>query len=210
MFGWKNDFPVTSIVANKPTTISFILASKSPRRKNLLGEAGYQFEVICSKIDESAFAIDGLSSVEHAQQLALAKANDVGGRYPERYVLGADTVVDFEGMIIGKPKDAADAERITRMLFSGPHRVITGVAIVKISAGLELVRVDVTVVYPKKLSESQIAGHIDSGDWRGKAGAYGIQEAGDAFVDKIEGSFTNVIGLPMELVEEMFCGLDCG
>lgn len=190
-------------MAHKPITIPFILASKSPRRKKLLGDAGYEFKVICSKIDESAFSVDGLSSVEHTKQLALAKANDVAGGYPERYVLGADTVVDFEGEIIGKAKDAADAERITRMLFSGPHKVITGVALVKISAGIELVRAETTIVYPKKLSESQIAGHIDSGDWRGKAGAYGIQEAGDAFIERIEGSFTNVIGLPMELVERM-------
>ena len=151
-----------------------------------------------------------MSSVEHAQQLALAKANDVAFRYPERYVLGADTVVDFGGVIIGKPRDAVDAERITRMLFSGSHKVITGVGVVKISAGIELVRSEVTIVYPNKLTESQIKWHIDSGNWRGKAGAYGIQEAGDAFIDKIEGSFTNVIGLPMELVGEMFCGLDCG
>ena len=82
-------------MSNKSTKISFILASASPRRKNLLAEAGYQFEVICAKIDESAFSVEGLSSIEHAKELALAKANDVAVGYPERYVLGADTVVDL-------------------------------------------------------------------------------------------------------------------
>ena len=181
----------------------FILASASPRRKLLLEKAGYRFEVIASNIDESAFGIDGISSAEHTKQLALAKACAVGREYPAELILAADTVVDFKGQIIGKPKDAADAERITRMLFSGPHEVVTGVALVKIDEKIEIVETAITIVIPRKLTTEQIAEHIKNGDWRGKAGAYSIQETGDEFVERIEGSFTNVIGLPMELVQDL-------
>jgi septum formation protein len=181
----------------------FVLASASPRRKLLLEKAGYRFEVIASNIDESAFETDDISSAEHTKQLALAKALAVGRKYPAELILGADTVVDFKGQIIGKPKGAADAERITRMLFSGPHEVVTGVALVKIDDEMEIVETATTIVIPRKLSAEQIAEHIKNGDWQGKAGAYGIQETDDEFVERIEGSFTNVIGLPMELVQDL-------
>jgi len=171
---------------------TFILASASPRRKLLLRKAGYMFEVICSGVDESAFEADEADPIGHARRLALAKAEAVARKYPGRLVLAADTVVDFNGTIIGKPRDAADAERITRLLFSAPHKVITGIAL----------------VYPKRLTGQQIARHIHKGDWKGKAGAYGIQETGDEFVERIEGSFTNVIGLPMERVQRLLAQLN--
>ena len=179
---------------------TFILASASPRRKRLLAEAGYKFDVIPSDINESDFPAEGMCSLKHTKQLALAKAEDIARKYPSRLVLGADTVVDLNGQIIGKPKDADDARQITQMLFIAPHKVITAVALVKIDIGLEIVDAETTIVYPKKLTAEQIDEHIENGNWQGKAGAYGIQEAGDEFVEKIEGSFTNVIGLPMELV----------
>lgn len=182
---------------------SFVLASASPRRRRLLGQAGYAFDVIPSSIDESNYPTEGMDSVEYARQLALAKARDVAWSYPDRLVLGADTVVDFEGSTIGKPSDAADAERIIRLLFSGRHKVVTGIALVRIADATEIVETDTTIVYPRPLTDEQIAEHIRLEDWKGKAGAYGIQEAGDQFVERIEGSFTNVIGLPMELVQHL-------
>ena len=181
----------------------FILASASPRRKLLLERAGYRIKIIVSNVDESAFAAVGIGSIEHTKQLALAKATDVAGKNPSALVLGADTVVDFDGQIIGKPDDADHAEQITRLLFSAPHKVITGVAFVKIDTGLKIVEAATTTVYPKKLTEQQIADHIEGNGWQGKAGAYGIQETGDEFVEQIKGSFTNVIGLPMELIEKL-------
>jgi len=184
------------------TEIRFILASASPRRRQLLEQAGYRFEVLPSEVDEALFDTNA-GSVEHTRALALAKAADVARRFPDRLVMGADTVVDFDGRIIGKPADAADAERIVRLLFSAPHRVITGVALAHVGKRIELVDAAVTIVYPRRLTEAQIAAHIRGGTWRGKAGAYGIQETGDAFVERIEGSFTNVMGLPMELVGQM-------
>lgn len=182
---------------------SIILASASPRRRQLLAKAGYKFKVVPSNIDEAAFSAEGISTQEYAERLALAKAKDVAGRFPNSLVIGADTVVDFKGQIIGKPADAKDAEAITRKLFSAPHKVITGVAIVRLSDGTEIVESDVTTVYPKKMTEQQIEEHIKGGSWQDKAGAYAIQETGEKFVEKIEGSLTNVMGFPMELVQRL-------
>ncbi len=230
------------------TAPPIILASASPRRKQLLTQAGYKFTVVPSQIDESSFSTQGVSPIDYAKQLALAKAKDVARKHPDSLVIGADTVVDFDGLIVGKPADAKDAEAITRMLFSKPHKVITGLALVcknsthcsadnnsqchferavgesrnlflnrflrsvpkKRDSGrndndvtLQIVEADTTVVYPKKLTDSQIAAHIASGIWQDKAGAYAIKEHDDPFVDHIEGSLTNVMGLPMELIRQM-------
>jgi septum formation protein len=184
-------------------SVSIILASASPRRRQLLTQAGYKFKVVPSDIDESAFPITGISASEHAKRLALAKAKDIAKKFPDYLVISADTVVDFNGEIIGKPKDAKEAEQITKKLFSAPHKVITGVAIVRLKDGTELSETDTTIVYPKKLTAEQIAKHIKGGSWQGKAGAYAIKETGDEFVERIEGSLTNVMGLPMELLQRL-------
>ena len=179
---------------------SMVLASGSPRRKQLLAEAGYRFRVVRPNIDESALSVGGLSPCECAKGRALAKAKNVAARFPDSLVVGADTVVDCEGQVIGKPRDAKEAEEITRKLFAGPHDVITAVAIVRLEDGIEIVESDTTRVYPRKMTDGQIAEHIKSGSWREKAGAYAIQEGGDEFIERIEGSLTNVMGLPMELL----------
>ncbi|MGD0572851.1 MAG: nucleoside triphosphate pyrophosphatase [Sedimentisphaerales bacterium] len=181
---------------------TIILASASPRRKELLTEAGYKFTVVVSQIDESKFSTENIAPVEYAKQLAFAKANDVAQSHPDSIVIGADTVVDFEGQIIGKPRDAKHAEEITRMLFSRPHKVITGLALICKSRNLKIVEAETTVVYPKKLTDAQIDEHIKSGIWRDKAGAYSISD-NDPFVDHIEGSMTNVMGMPMELLKKL-------
>ena len=187
--------------------IRMILASASPRRRELLAQAGYAFDVVPPGVDESAHLGGASGPRAHAEELALAKAASVASRYPDHLVIGADTVVDFNGEIIGKPRDAADAERITRKLFSRPHRVITGLALICLSEGTEIVRSDVTTVYPREMTEEQIAAHIAGRSWEDKAGAYAIQETGDAFVQRLEGSLTNVMGLPMELLERLLAGL---
>ncbi|MEA3225471.1 MAG: Maf family protein, partial [Planctomycetota bacterium] len=205
---------------------SIILASASPRRKQLLTEAGYKFTVVRSDVDESVFSADGISVCEYAKRLALAKANEVASKYPTSLVIGADTVVDFQGQIIGKAADAAEAQQITEKLFSTPHKVITGIAIVRRGPGvpgclpsgrphgvapteneIQLIESDTTTVYPRKTTAEQIAEHIEGGSWKDKAGAYAIQETGDEFVERIEGSMTNVMGLPMELLESLFARL---
>ncbi len=189
------------------TNVPIILASASLRRKQLLAEAGYKFTSVSPDINEPAFLAEGIGPCECAERLALAKAKAVAEKFPNCLVIGADTVVDYKGQIIGKPADAKEAEEITRKLFSGPHKVITAVAIVRIVDGTEIIESDTTTVYPKKLTESQIAEHIKSGSWRDKAGAYAIQEGGDEFIERIEGSLTNVMGLPMELVQSALGGL---
>jgi septum formation protein len=182
---------------------TIILASASPRRRELLAKAGYEFKVVASEIDESAFSAERTGPQEYAEKLALAKAKNVADKFPNSLVIGADTVVDFQGQMIGKPVDAKDAEAITRKLFSSPHKVITAVAIVRLSDGIETVESDTTTVYPKKMTDRQISEHIKGGSWQDKAGAYAIQETGEEFVERIEGSLTNVMGLPMELVQRL-------
>ena len=183
---------------------SIILASASPRRRQLMRDAGYEFTVVVPDIDESTFPSDGIDAREFTKKLALAKAKSIARTYPDCLVIGADTVVDFDGRIIGKAADAKDAEMITRMLFSKPHKVITGLAIIRLSDDTQLVESDSTTVYPRRMTAEQIARHIEGGTWQDKAGAYSIQETGDEFVEKIEGSLTNVMGMPMELLESLF------
>lgn len=191
---------------------SIILASSSPRRRQLLAQAGYKFTSVRPNINEprttvvrgeSAFLTDAISPCEYAKRLALAKAKNIAERHPDCLVIGADTIVDFNGQIIGKPRNAKEAEQITKKLFSRPHKVITAVAIVRLNDGIEVVESDSTTVYPKKLTNEQIAKHIKSGSWRDKAGAYAIREKDDEFIERIEGSLTNVMGLPMELLKRL-------
>ncbi|MFA5553129.1 MAG: Maf family protein [Phycisphaerae bacterium] len=184
-------------------SFSFILASASPRRQQLLNQAGYKFRIIPSDIDESYLPMGTMPPADYARTLALAKAKNIADKYPESLVIGADTIVDFNGEIIGKADDDKQAEQIIRKLFSTNHKVITGVAIVQISQGIEIVQSDTTIIYPRKMTEEQIAAHIKGQTWQGKAGAYAIQETGDEFVERIDGSLTNVVGLPMELLETM-------
>ena len=202
------------------TRANIILASASPRRKQLLANAGYKFKVVPSQVDESSFSAKNITPVEYAKKLALAKALDVAEKFPDSLVIGADTVIDFDGQIFGKPADAKHAENITRLLFSKSHKVITGLALVcKSGTGfqpvktrpgwpcynrnIEIVEADTTTVYPRKLTEAQIAEHIAGGIWRDKAGAYAIKEKDDPFVDHIDGSMTNVMGLPLELFKRL-------
>lgn len=188
---------------NVSATSPMVLASASPRRRDLLAQAGYAFEIVVPDVDESAFPVPQEGPARYTEILALAKARNVAARYPDRLVIGADTIADLDGEIIGKPADKADADRITRKLFSRPHRVITGLAVVRLVDGLEIVRSDVTTVYPRRLTEEGIVRHLEGGSWEGKAGAYAIQETGDEFVERLDGSLTNVMGLPMELLQRL-------
>jgi len=187
--------------------LSIVLASRSARRKELLTEAGYKFTIWPPDIDESVFSAEHIKPSEYAKWLALAKAKNVAKKYPDCLVIGADTIADFNGEIIGKPSDDKEAEQIIRKLFSAPHKVITAVAIVRIVDGTEIVGSDTTTVYPKQMTDEQIAEHIKTGSWQDKTGAYAIQENGDKFIEKIDGSLTNVMGLPMELLQSILAGL---
>ena len=180
-----------------------ILASASPRRRQLLTEAGYEFAIVRPDIDESSYTTEQIDPCKYAEQLALAKAKSVAQKYPDSLVIGADTIVDCRGEIIGKPADVKEARRIVKKLFSEPHKVITGLAICRVHDHIEIVTCDSTTVYPKQLTQQQIDEHIKSGRWTDKSGAYAIKEIGDEFIERIEGSLTNVMGLPMELFEQL-------
>ena len=182
--------------------MQFVLASASPRRKELLAELVNEFEIIPSLADENV----AYTSPENlVLQLAERKASEVALR-PEnegKIVIGSDTVVAFEEKVLGKPKDKADAFRMLKMLSGKPHAVFTGVCFaVKKGEKLSLTtRAEKTAVYFEDLSDEWIRAYIASGSPMDKAGAYGIQDGG--LVKKIEGSYTNVVGFPIELVQEM-------
>lgn len=180
-----------------------ILASASPRRAQLLRENGYSFEVIEPPLEEPARLSEGLGPIELAEALSFFKAKSVAERLRDGLVLGADTIATLDGEIFGKPRDREDARRILRTICGTRHDVITGVALIDAATKRRSMRHDVTAVFMRYLSEGELTDYLDSNEWQGKAGAYGIQDHGDAFVERIEGSFTNVVGLPMELLARM-------
>ncbi|MCB9849679.1 MAG: septum formation protein Maf [Phycisphaerales bacterium] len=187
-------------VQNQPR---LILASASPRRCELLADAGYVFDVMPADVDEDQPMSAGQSPADWAAELALLKARTVADRLDDGIVLGADTIVVANGEIFGKPTNEADARRILSVLLHTPQDVITGVAIVDAATGGCEMQHDTTRIVMTPMTPAQLDDYIAGGLWRGKAGAYGIQDHDDAFVREIAGSFSNVVGLPMELVGEL-------
>lgn len=186
----------------RPEKTRLILASSSPRRRQLLAEKGFTFEVIPPPIAEPDEPIKHLSPVQQAEAMAYFKASTVARTHPDACVLGADTVVALGSVVLGKPRDAAHARSMLQKLSGTRHRVITGVALLKDSLQ-RLIASDVTYVTMQKLTPDEIESYVGSREWKDKAGAYAIQETADQFITKIEGSFSNVVGLPMELVQRM-------
>lgn len=176
-----------------------VLASRSPRRVDLLTRAGYRFEVAPADIDESRR--DGESPPALVRRLAREKAAAVAPRHPGATVLGADTVVVIDGAVFGKPNGEADAVGMLRRLSGRAHEVLTGVAVhtaQRCCGGVQSTR----VVF-RALSPEDIAWYVASGEPADKAGGYSIQGRASRFVTRIEGSYTNVVGLPVELVDAL-------
>jgi septum formation protein len=169
----------------------------------LLAEAGYAFSVDPARLTEPEAHLGPVSPAAFAEALSYFKARSVAGRVHEGTVLGADTVVALGDELFGKATDAADARRILTALMHHPHMVVTGVTVLDAATLRREVTHDVTYVTMTPMSPDQLDAYIASGLWEGKAGAYGIQDHDDAFVQKLEGSFSNVVGLPMELVRAM-------
>lgn len=184
-------------------TNPLVLASSSPRRRELLREAGYQFVVVEPPIPEPDDLVPHLDPAQQAEALAYFKARSVFDDCGDRCVLGADTVVACGPAILGKPTDEADARRMLSMLSGSRHRVITGVALLT-PGRTRMIASETSWVVMRPISPAEIDQYIASQEWQGKAGAYAIQETADRFVQKVEGSFTNIVGLPLELVERMF------
>ena len=180
-----------------------ILASASPRRAGLLREYGYEFDIVVAPVEEPERLADATAPTELAEALSYFKARAVADGLERGVVLGADTVAALGEIIFGKPNDVEDARRILQSLAGTLHDVITGVTLLDAESGKREIRHARTGVVMKPLSDEQLNDYLATGAWQGKAGAYGIQDYGDAFVERIEGSFTNVVGLPMELVTSM-------
>lgn len=181
----------------------FILASASPRRKELLEQCGYNFEIIPSECEESV--PEGLSPKDIVEGLAYQKALDVYSMHPDRIVLGADTVVCFDGEILGKPKDEKDAKRMLKMLSAQTHEVRTGFAL--LGKGVEFVSSEAAMVTFFHLSDEQIDNYIKTGEPMDKAGAYGIQGKGAVLVRSVLGDYFNVVGLPVANVSRALAAI---
>jgi len=177
-----------------------ILASASPRRAELLRAAGYAFDVVVAAVDESIR--DGEAPSLYVRRVAAEKSaaaiRSVDG---DAIVLGADTTVVVDGEILAKPRDDADAAAMMRRMSGRVHEVLTGVSLRR--GGFELGRVETTRVHVAALSDEDIAWYVATGEGRDKAGAYAIQGFASRFIPRIEGSYSNVVGLPVASVREL-------
>lgn len=179
-----------------------VLASKSPRRAEILRAVGCTFEAIAADIDETRYASE--DAVSYVKRLARTKAETVALKTSAGVVLGADTVVVIDNQILGQPQDDDDARRMLRLLSGKWHEVLTGVALVR---ARELAQGSVdheaTRVRFCEMSQEEIDWYVSSGEPRGKAGAYAIQGRGALFIEEIQGDYFNVVGLPVRLIYEL-------
>jgi septum formation protein len=181
------------------STEPLILASSSSRRKDLLELLGVPFQVVPSRVLEETVRASGPQ--ELSIKAAVLKARQVAGRYPSRWVLAADTVVWLDGTALGKPAGEEDARRMLKMLQARVHEVVTGLCVLRLDKGLERRCAVSTLVQMRELSPPEVDWYVSTGEPMDKAGAYAIQGLGGIFVTRIQGSYTNVVGLPLpELV----------
>ena len=176
-----------------------ILASGSPRRSEILNSVGWEFTKIVADVDETEF--EGENPADYVQRLAKTKAETVAVNYSDTIVLGADTTVVIDNLIIAKPIDFDDARRMLRLLSGRIHEVLTGVAVTKngqTSVGLQRTKVKFA-----ELNEEQIEFLVEFGEPLDKAGAYAVQAQAALFIEGIEGDYWNVVGLPINLVYEL-------
>ncbi len=181
-----------------------ILASGSPRRSEILNSVGWKFTKDVSEIDESE--LPGEKPEDYVQRLAREKAEAVAKKYDEALVLGADTTVVINDQIIGKPTDLDDARRMIKMLAGNWHEVLTGVAIVRISSSkIQNLSVGIqrTRVKFAPMTDEEIDYLVNFGEPLDKAGAYAVQAQAALFIEKIEGDYWNVVGLPISLVYKL-------
>ena len=179
-----------------------ILASRSPRRAELLSAAGIQFEVLAADVDETPRP--GEDPAAYVERLAIDKARAVLALRPGARVLGADTTVTIDGEILGKPSDAADATRMLRLLSGRPHLVHTGVALIS-ARGIQS-GVDTTRVWFDAMTDEDISWYVATGEPVDRAGAYAIQGFASRFIPRIDGSYSNVVGLPVAMVSSILKG----
>ena len=182
--------------------MKLILASGSPRRRELLTGAGYDFEVIAPSERAECGVCSGEGPAALVAELAYRKAADVAPRVSAGVIIAADTVAECGGQILGKPVDRDHAKQMLELLSGREHRVYSGLCLWRLPDGEPNVRVAMTTLRMDPLSPAALEEYLDSGQWQGKAGAFGYQDR-LGWVHIIEGSESNVVGLPMELLAEM-------
>ena len=185
----------------EPNSKKLILASRSPRRQELLRQVGLSFEVMINPVDETV--LPGIPPTEAVAELAYRKAMAVAAHLSEGIVIGADTVVVHRGKILGKPLDIDAAINTLKSLSGTDHLVITGFSVIDCAAGRLLKASETTLVFFRRLSDAQIEAYVRSGEPMDKAGSYGIQGLGAVLVDRIAGCYFNVVGLPLSSLAEV-------
>jgi septum formation protein len=183
-----------------------VLASGSPRRRELLSGLGLPFEIIMSDVDESVD--ERMPPDEIVRTLAYRKASAVSKTIQDGVVIGSDTVVVLDDQILGKPVDTNDAISMLKRLQGRFHTVYTGVALIDASSGRHLVDHRSTLVHMRPLTDAEIHSYVQTGEPMDKAGSYAIQGIGSTIVDRIEGDYFTVVGLPMELLSSMLTSFD--
>jgi septum formation protein len=184
------------------STPKLILASKSPRRRELLTAAGYDFEIMEPSPTAECGACSRESPAEMVARLAYEKAHDVARRIGKGLIVGCDTLAEVDGQVLGKPPGVAVARRMLEMLRGREHRVLSGLCVWDYPAGQPDTRVAVTRLRMEQISDEELDEYVESYLWEGKAGGFGYQDR-LGWLRIIEGSESNVVGLPMELLREM-------
>ena len=185
------------------TNHNLVLASSSPRRQELLTKLGVQFTVLVAQVEEDSFFSKSVAIDDSLSAVSLEKARVVGGLVQKNVIIGADTVVILDGRVLGKPSGYTEASEMLQQLSGRSHIVKTGVSIFDNVSNKSLSEVVKTTVQFKKLSDEEISWYLEAGEFFDKAGAYGIQGRAGVLIEKIEGCYYNVVGLPINSVHEM-------
>ncbi len=181
-----------------------ILASASPRRRDLLQQIGLVFSVLAADIDETPLAEE--TPTAYTVRLAVTKARAVSALHPDAMVIGADTTVTVDGRLLGKPRDAVDAQEMLRLLSGRAHQVVTGIAVAG-RAGLRYAA-EITEVFVAAITDAEIAAYVATGEPMDKAGAYAIQGRAARWIPRIEGDYSNVVGLPLARLSQLLSELE--
>ena len=186
---------------NVTSNLKLVLASASPRREEILKKLNLKFTIVPAKINEDNFSND--DPIDLVKTLALEKAKSVSELVEEAIVIAADTVVVFNGQILGKPADEADAKNMLKSLNSNQHQVITGLAVLNSNKEKIFVEHNITDVKMTNMTEKEIDNYVETGEPMDKAGSYAIQGYGGLFVEEIKGSYHSVMGLPIHQLAKL-------
>jgi septum formation protein len=182
-----------------------ILASQSPRRKELLTQMGVDFIVIPSNFDE--YLDDDRTPEEVAIELALGKAMAIAERYPDDIVIGSDTIVTIDGQQLAKAADDKEAKQMLKLLSGKPNKVTTSLAVIKLADNIKFTGTDSAKVYFRPYNETSVNRYIETGDYKDKAGAYGIQSGAAQLIDYFVGNYDTILGLPTTLLAPLLTKL---